>query len=206
MRIIACGGVARLAVCLITYASWTAGPAGCIFGQETLGPRLNIEIIEGDAAVNNVKTRVARETIVEVTDENHKPVAGAIISFTLPNSGPGGTFLNGQRLLTLTTNQSGRASAMLRPNGVQGTFKVNITASFQGLTATTSFAQTNAVAAGAAGAGAGAGGGIGGAIAGHATLLAVVGAAVVATAVAVAKTTGGGGKSARVSVGSISVP
>ena len=36
-----------------------------------------IEVVEGDGAINNIRQRTAREPIVQVEDENHKPVAGA---------------------------------------------------------------------------------------------------------------------------------
>ena len=39
--------------------------------------KLNIEIVEGEGAVNNIRQRMAREPMVQVTDENRKPVAGA---------------------------------------------------------------------------------------------------------------------------------
>ena len=39
--------------------------------------------------------RTARETIVQVENENRKPVAGAVVVFRLPSQGAGGTFANG---------------------------------------------------------------------------------------------------------------
>ena len=48
---------------------------------------LEILIVEGEGAINNVKQRVNREPIVQVEDENHKPVAGAAVTFFLPNDG-----------------------------------------------------------------------------------------------------------------------
>src|SRR3984885_12163944 len=70
---------------------------------------LQIIIVEGEGAINNVKQRVNREPIVQVEDENHKPVAGAAIIFFLPTSGPSGTFANGSQTLTVTTDATGRA-------------------------------------------------------------------------------------------------
>ena len=39
---------------------------------------LNLVVVEGEGQINNIKQRSAREPVVQVQDENHKPVAGAI--------------------------------------------------------------------------------------------------------------------------------
>ena len=156
--------------------------------QTTTPAKLNLVIVEGDGAINNIQQRVAREVIVQVNDENNRPVGGAVIAFALPASGPGGTFANGTNLLTVTTDASGRATAGFTPNSVAGSFRVTVNASFQGQTATAVVAQTNALAAAgagatAAGAGAGAGGGISGSTI---ALIAVVAGAAVTTGAVIA--------------------
>jgi hypothetical protein len=129
-------------------------------GQDPQAPRLSIVIVEGDGAINNIKQRTSRETIVEVQDENHKPVAGAAVVFLLPGDGPGGAFAGGTKSATLTTDSAGRATMpRLQPNQATGNFKINVNASSAGRTATTTIAQSNAAGAAAAGA-AGAAGGI----------------------------------------------
>lgn len=122
------------------------------------GLTLNIVILEGEGAVNNIRQRVAREPIVRVEDENHKPVAGATVVFLLPSDGAGGSFPGNQHMVTVQTNQNGEAVGRgLRPNNVQGDFAIRVTASYQGATASAVINQTNAIA-GAAAAGAGAAG------------------------------------------------
>ena len=119
-----------------------------------VAPMLNLVVVEGEGAVNNIRQRTAREPVVQVQDENHKPVAGAIVVFTLPSNGAGGTFANGARLLTVTTDNQGQAVARgLRPNGIKGQFQIRVNASHNGQTAAISIAQTNALlsASGAAG-------------------------------------------------------
>lgn len=114
-------------------------------------PKLNIVIIEGEGAINNVKQRVNREPIVQVEDENHKPVAGAAVVFFLPNQGPGGVFGNGTRTLTTLTDNQGRATASgIRPNNQTGSMQIRVSASFAGQTATAVITQTNAAGAAAA--------------------------------------------------------
>ncbi len=107
-------------------------------------PMLNIVIVEGEGTLNNVKQRVNREPIVQVEDENHKPVAGAAVVFFLPTSGPSGTFANGSQTLTVTTDATGRASATgIHPNHTLGKMQIRVTASANGLSATATITQTN---------------------------------------------------------------
>jgi hypothetical protein len=123
-----------------------------------VAPMLNLVVVEGEGATNNIRQRTAREPIVQVQDENHKPVAGAIVVFTLPSNGAGGVFANGAKTLTMLSDNQGQAVARgLRPNGLKGQFQIRVSASHQGQTASTSINQTNAViaASGAASAGAG---------------------------------------------------
>ncbi len=109
--------------------------------------KLNIVIVEGEGAINNVRQRVNREPIIQVEDENHKPVAGAAVVFLLPNDGASGVFTNGSRTLTTTTNNQGQAVARFRPNNVQGKMQIRVTASKNGQTTSTTISQANVVAA-----------------------------------------------------------
>ena len=83
-------------------------------------PKLFINIVEGEGALNNVKQRVNREPIVQVEDENHRPVAGATVTFLLPSDGPGGSFANGASTLVRTTSANGQTSMSLQPNQIAG--------------------------------------------------------------------------------------
>lgn len=110
-------------------------------------PKLNIVIVEGEGAINNVKQRVNREPIVQVEDENHKPIAGAAVVFFLPNQGPSGFFANGSKSLTVTTNADGRATASaITRNNLSGQMAIRVTAAFAGQTATATITQTNVAA------------------------------------------------------------
>lgn len=107
-------------------------------------PALNIVIVEGEGTLNNVKQRVNREPIVQVEDENHKPIAGAAVIFFLPSSGPSGTFANGSQTLTVTTDNLGRATATgIHPNHLTGKMQIRVTASANGLSASAVITQTN---------------------------------------------------------------
>jgi len=73
------------------------------------------------------------------------------VIFLLPDSGASGTFTDGSRMLMTVTDNQGRASARgIRPNAQSGPMVIRVTASFQGLTASSVITQTNAAAAAAA--------------------------------------------------------
>jgi hypothetical protein len=98
-------------------------------------------------------------------------VAGAAIVFSLPSQGASATFANNSTILNLVTNHAGKAFASgLKANNIAGTFRITVTASFQGQTASAVMMQTNVIAGAAAGTGAagGTGAGTGGGTAGTA--------------------------------------
>jgi hypothetical protein len=119
------GSTVRVLVATGTLTAWQP-----VRGQENPPPSdLKIVVVRGEGFTNNLKKRIAREPIVEVRDRNNKPVSGATVTFLLPGGGPGGTFANGQNMLTVFTGQNGRAIATgFTPNNVAGTFNINVTA------------------------------------------------------------------------------
>jgi hypothetical protein len=119
-----------------------------VWGQQPASPKLNIVIVEGDEAINNIRQRTAREPIVQVEDENRRPVAGAAVIFLTPRHGPSSVFADGTHSLTVTTDQNGRAVARgLRPNRATGKYQIQVRASYQGNTASTVINQQNALGA-----------------------------------------------------------
>jgi hypothetical protein len=145
--------------------------------------KLNIVILEGEGAINNIRQRTARESIVQVEDENHRPIGGAVVTFFLPDNGASGVFTNGSRSLTITTDQSGKAVARVRPNQNHGNMQIRVNANYKGLTANSVINQSNVMGAAAAG----------GAISAKLLALIIVGAAGAATAGALVATRGNGG-------------
>jgi hypothetical protein len=111
---------------------------------------LHIVILEGEDALNNIRQRTAREPIVQVEDENHKPVAGALVLFTIHGSasGAGGSFA-GATSLSVTTGADGQAVAKgFTPNATKGSYTIEVTATLGALTALVVVHQTSAVVAG----------------------------------------------------------
>jgi hypothetical protein len=175
-----------LAVILAALLALPASPAGAQEGSVSL---LNIVVVEGEGAINNIRQRTAREPIVQVEDQNRKPVAGAAVTFTLPSRGAGGAFSNGARSVTVLTDEQGRAAAKgLRPNNVKGKFEIRVNASKEAQRGSTVISQTNVVGAAAAAAA-----GVGISVKVLLALTAVAGAAVAGGVVAA--TRGGSGSS-----------
>lgn len=127
-------------ICLLGFPAWSAMHAQA----PNPAPKLFISILDGEGALNDIRQRTAREPIVEVQDENHKPIAGAAVLFTLPGSGPSGIFANGLQTFSTFTDAEGRAVATgLKPNSIAGSFNIHVTANYQGATAETTIHQTN---------------------------------------------------------------
>jgi hypothetical protein len=114
---------------------------------------LQIRVIEGEGAVNLPGVRSTRPITVEITEETGKPVAGAAVSFHLPEDGPGGTFVNGLRTEVVITDGQGRAALHgLAANRVPGRFQIRILASKeQARAGTVSFQYVAEVKGGPAG-------------------------------------------------------
>ena len=122
-------------------------PIALLHAQDPI-PKLNIVIVEGDGIVNNIRQRVASDPIVQVEDENRKPIGGVIVTFLLPNQGAGGVFADGSHSLTITTDNAGRAVARgIKPNNLNGKFEIRVSASHNGQTARATITQTNKMAA-----------------------------------------------------------
>ena len=112
---------------------------------QTLPTALNLAVIEGEGATNNIRQRVARDPVVQVEDENRKPLAGAIVVFTLPTEGASGEF-NGHKTLTVATDSKGQAvGKSMKLNPVPGKVPIHVTASYRGLAVRTIISQISVV-------------------------------------------------------------
>jgi hypothetical protein len=117
-------------------------------GQVAKPEKLNINVIGGAGAVNDVKQRTPRDITVEIDDENDHPVPGAMVTFFAPNDGPGGSFVGDSHLLTVMTGSDGRAVAKeFRPNDVVGDYKIQVSVSYGDQVASSTISQSNQAAA-----------------------------------------------------------
>ena len=189
----------------MTLAFLLATPEGLRGGQAGASPGLNIEIVEGEGAINNIRLRTAREAIVEVQDENHKPVAGALVILSTRGGNP-----FAKTVLRATTDSTGRVRAdPLQLNSNAGRLDIQVKASYQGRTATRTIHQTNSTqggpdssAANAATAGVQAtAAGAGMTALGALIVVAAVGGGVVGGLAGAGVIGGGGGKTAQISIG-----
>ena len=99
---------------------------------------LQIQVLEGEGSVYAPGSKSARPFVVEVTDDAGRPVAGAAVSFHLPEDGPSGTFANGLRTDVAMTDEHGRAAPRaLVLNRVPGPLSVRIIATKEQATAGT---------------------------------------------------------------------
>ena len=108
---------------------------------------LEITILDGDGALNDIRQRTAREPIVQVTDHNHKPVAGVLVLFAINygSSGAGAT-IGGVTSFRTVTDAEGHAQAHgFTPNNVEGQFTITVTATLGQIVATAIIHQENKI-------------------------------------------------------------
>src|SRR5260221_8123570 len=133
------GRVADILV-LSTFITVLSAPAGA----QKVAQALKIVTLQGEGAVNDIKTKTITEPVIEVRDSRELPVANAEVVFQLPAMGPGGMFADRGRVLTTRTNGQGQAAATgLLPNNETGRFNIKVTAGSSGRTGAAIIAQTN---------------------------------------------------------------
>jgi hypothetical protein len=148
--------IPRRALYLCAVAGLFLLPAAPVFAQVSAVPAqvalqsIHIDILEGEGALNNIRQRDAREPAVQVTDENHKPVAGAIILFTVhtgPN-GAGATFGGQSVTFSATTGSDGIARASsLQLGKSPGSYTIEVSATVGTLVASAIIHQSNVIGA-----------------------------------------------------------
>jgi len=107
---------------------------------------LKIVVLQGEGAVNDIKTRIVTEPVVEVRDERDLPVAGAEVVFQLPASGPGGVFPDRTKTFKTRSNAQGQAGAPAMIEDSQpGHFIIKVTATKDTQTASIVISQQNSV-------------------------------------------------------------
>ena len=121
---------------------YVAPPASA---QEPPAPlSINIVVVEGEGATTDPHQPAGHDPVVRIEGENHQPIAGAAVVFTLPTEGTTGAFANGSQTFIITTGGDGLAVAKgLRVNQVTGNLAIHVSASYRGLTARTTINQVN---------------------------------------------------------------
>jgi hypothetical protein len=134
-----------IAICLFLAGALVAqqpnlAPAGTVTGTGGL----KILALEGQDGINNIRTPMSMNLVVEVRDDNDRPVEGATVSFQLPLMGPSGGFEGGVRNKDATTNVQGQAEVSYTPNMELGRFTIQVKAMQGGRTGMTTIKQQNA--------------------------------------------------------------
>jgi hypothetical protein len=111
---------------------------------ETPPSSLELVVVQGEGALNSLGQRATQNPIVEVRDQNQRPLSGAAVVFTLPTEGASGEFGKSAKTLTIMTDDHGRAEATgLRVNKIPGKLQIHVNASYKGQTARGMITQFN---------------------------------------------------------------
>ena len=118
-------------------------------GQEAASPQgLRILALEGDNAVNYIPLRTVTAPVVEVRDENDRPLEGAVVTFKAlsTSAGVGGSFEGGQSSQTARTDYRGQAGARgYTVTDKPGRFVIEVMAVHAQRTARLMMTQTNSM-------------------------------------------------------------
>ena len=92
---------------------------------------LRVIALAGDGEMNDLERRVMAPLVVQVVDQNDRPVEGADVVFRFPLNGPGALFADQKNAKTARTNAQGQAAATgWAANGELGKFQVHVTAAY----------------------------------------------------------------------------
>jgi hypothetical protein len=109
-------------------------------------PALKILLVEGQGAINVVDKKAERRLTIRVEEKYGVPGKGIPVTFTLPDSGPSGSF-NKKRARSVTVNTDNDGYAVVhgyRPNKIAGQYNIRVSASTPGGPISASIPQTNA--------------------------------------------------------------
>jgi hypothetical protein len=92
---------------------------------------LKVIALAGAGDMNDLERKVMALLVVEVLDQNDRPVEGAEVVFRFPIKGPSAEFAGGKMAQTVRTNSQGEATANgWMANSEVGAFQVHVTASY----------------------------------------------------------------------------
>lgn len=104
---------------------------------------LIVVVVAGRNGTNILRPPSAAPPVIEVRDNADRPVAGAIVKFSAPESEPTVKFPNGRSSYSLVTDLSGRAVVEnMTPVGT-GKFQLDVTATYLDVYTTAMIRETN---------------------------------------------------------------
>jgi hypothetical protein len=105
---------------------------------------LKVTALAGNKAMNDLERGLMAPLVVQVLDQNDRPVDTAEVVFRFPLNGPGATFRGGNTSQTVHTNGQGQAAAMnWTANGQVGSFDVHVTAAYGNQLGETTISMSN---------------------------------------------------------------
>ena len=105
---------------------------------------LKIRVLAGNGEMNDLERRVMAPLVVQVLDQNERPMEGAQVVFRFPVSGPSATFPGGKNSIAVRTNGTGQAPAVnWMANGEVGTFQIHVNASYGNQVGEATLSMTN---------------------------------------------------------------
>ena len=91
---------------------------------------LKIVPLAGDGEINDLQRRIMAPLVVQVLDQESRPVEGADVTFRFPLTGPSVIFPDQKNTTTTRTNADGQAAAAgWTANSMAGRFQIQVTAS-----------------------------------------------------------------------------
>ena len=106
---------------------------------------LKVTALAGNHEANDLERALMVPLVVQVLDQNDRPVEGAEVVFRFPLNGPSATFRGGNSSQTVHTNGQGQAAATnWNANNQVGAFDVHVTASYGNQLGETTVSMTNA--------------------------------------------------------------
>jgi hypothetical protein len=100
-----------------------------LVAQDASAAPLRVTVLTAQGSVNSAKQNAAQTLTVRVEDVSGQPVVGALVLFTAPNYGAGGSFLDNLKSLQVTTDEHGVAIANgFHANSAAGPFEIKVKA------------------------------------------------------------------------------
>lgn len=105
---------------------------------------LKVIPLAGDGEMNDLERKVMAPLVIEVLDQNDKPVESADVVFRFPLKGPSALFPGDKTSQRVRTNGQGQASAVgWIANNEVGTFDVHVTATYGNQLGETTVSMSN---------------------------------------------------------------
>jgi hypothetical protein len=105
---------------------------------------LKIMVLAGNGEMNDLERRVMAPLVVQVVDQNQRPLEGAEVVFRFPLNGPSASFPGGKTSLTVRTSGTGQAPALnWMANAQVGTFEVHVNATYGNQVGETTLSMEN---------------------------------------------------------------